>query len=72
MGPLTLFWHDVALTGGNRASRPVGPPAVLEGPLLDYPDSSELRLVKLSNILGIETRPFDPAAFEREVCSLLL
>ena len=50
----------------GRQTRPLGPPTVLEGPLLEYPDSSELRLVKLSNILGIDTRPFDPASFEKQ------
>eukprot|EP00884_Botryococcus_braunii_P003478 jgi/Botrbrau1/13130/Bobra.0187s0085.1 len=63
--------EDVNIVGSSqpreeRQARPLGPPTILEGPLLEYPDSSELRLVKLSNILGIDTRPFDPASFEKQ------
>ena len=41
------------------------PPLDIEAPLTDLPGSEHIRLAKLSNVLGIETKPFEPATFER-------
>lgn len=41
-----------------------GPPLHIEVPMLDTLDASKLWLAKLSNIVGIEAKPFDPATFE--------
>ncbi|KFM26606.1 RNA polymerase-associated protein LEO1 [Auxenochlorella protothecoides] len=43
-----------------------GPPMEVEVPLHSVPLPSSLHLVKMSNILGIEARPFDAQAFAAE------
>ncbi len=49
---------------GGRAAprqRPVGPPLELEAPLLPPPPPGVApAMVRLSNILSVESRPFDP------------
>lgn len=50
----------------GRPQRPTKPLAELSVHLRGYPDPSKLRVIKLSNILNIESRPFDPDTFVKE------
>ncbi|KAF5734654.1 hypothetical protein HS088_TW15G00146 [Tripterygium wilfordii] len=47
--------------------KPVGPPLELEIPLQPPPaDSAKMNMIKLSNIMGIEPKPFDPKTYVEE------
>lgn len=48
----------------QRHQRPIGPPLVLNAELVDLPARDSIRLVRLSNILGLETQPYDPSTFQ--------
>lgn len=42
----------------------VGPPIQVEAPLIPRPPRDKVFLLKLTNILGIDPKPFDPATYE--------
>lgn len=47
--------------------KPVGPPLVLEVPLRRPPaHSDKMNMIKVSNIMGIEPKPFDPKTYVEE------
>ena len=48
----------------QRNQRPIGPPLQLTAELVDLPARDSLRLVRLSNILGLESQPYDPSTFQ--------
>ncbi|KAL2653126.1 hypothetical protein R1flu_021254 [Riccia fluitans] len=51
----------------KKREKPVGPPLHLEVPLRPPPGRSEqLNLVRVSNIMGIESKPFDPKTYEED------
>ena len=47
----------------QRHQRPIGPPLQLNAELVDLPARDSIRLVRLSNILGLEPQPYDPSTF---------
>lgn len=48
----------------QRHQRPIGPPLQLNAELVDLPARDSIRLVRLSNILGLESQPYDPSTFQ--------
>lgn len=51
----------------KHKEKPVGPPLELQIPLRPPPaDPSKMNLIKVSNIMGIERKPFDPKTFVEE------
>ncbi|XP_051115752.1 protein LEO1 homolog isoform X2 [Andrographis paniculata] len=47
--------------------KPVGPPLELEIPLCPPPaESDKMHMIKVSNIMGIDPKPFDPDTYEDE------
>ncbi|KAF5730195.1 hypothetical protein HS088_TW20G00567 [Tripterygium wilfordii] len=51
----------------KHKEKPVGPPLELEIPLHPPPaDPAKMNMIKLSNIVGIEPKPFDPKTFVEE------
>ncbi|CAM6113615.1 unnamed protein product [Calypogeia fissa] len=55
------------LQAERKREKPVGPPLELEVPLKPPPGrADQLNLVRVSNIMGIESKPFDPKTYEEE------
>ncbi|CAN0876912.1 Protein LEO1 homolog [Linum grandiflorum] len=51
----------------KQKERPVGPPLELEIPFQAAPaHPTRMNLIKVSNIMGIESQPFDPKTYEEE------
>ncbi|CAN1312265.1 Protein LEO1 homolog, partial [Linum perenne] len=51
----------------KQKERPVGPPLELEIPFQVAPaHPTRMNLIKVSNIMGIESQPFDPKTYEEE------
>ena len=48
----------------QRNQRPIGPPLQLSAELVDLPARDSIRLVRLSNILGLDQQPYDPSTFQ--------
>ena len=48
----------------HRRDDDYGPPMEVSAQLLDTPNMASLRVAKLSNILAIETEPYDPETFQ--------
>lgn len=48
----------------QRHQRPIGPPLQLNAELVDLPARDSIRLVRLSNILGLESQPYDASKFQ--------
>ncbi|KAL2905453.1 Protein LEO1-like protein [Bienertia sinuspersici] len=47
--------------------KPVGPPMEFELPLRPPPaDPEKMNMIRVSNIIGIDPKPFDPNTFEEE------
>lgn len=51
---------------GPGPSRDEGEEMHIEAPLLNIPPKEKLHLLKLTNIIGIQTKPFDPETFQKE------
>lgn len=49
---------------GQRQQRPIGPPLLLGAELVDLPARDSIRLVRLSNILGLESQPYDRNTYQ--------
>ena len=56
LGPLLLRYR--------KPVRAVAPPMVLQAPLLPLPPADRLHLIRSSNIVSVETAPFDPATYQ--------
>ncbi|OWM90378.1 hypothetical protein CDL15_Pgr014680 [Punica granatum] len=51
----------------KQKEKPVGPPLVLEVPLRPPPARSEkMYMIKVSNIMGVDPKPFDPKTYVEE------
>ncbi|KZV21701.1 hypothetical protein F511_02859 [Dorcoceras hygrometricum] len=51
-------------TDAKSKEKPVGPPLELEIPLCHPPaESDKMNMIKVSNIMGIDSKPFDPNTF---------
>lgn len=48
----------------QRPQRPIGPPLQLTAELVDLPARDSIRLVRLSNILGLDPQPYDSNTFQ--------
>lgn len=48
----------------QRPQRPIGPPLQLTAELVDLPARDSIRLVRLSNILGLDPQPYDSNIFQ--------
>lgn len=48
----------------QRPQRPIGPPLQLTAELVDLPARDSIRLVRLSNILGLDPKPYDSNTFQ--------
>jgi len=48
----------------QRPHRPIGPPLQLTAELVDLPARDSIRLVRLSNILGLDPQPYDSNTFQ--------
>ena len=48
----------------QRPHRPIGPPLQLNAELVDLPARDSIRLVRLSNILGLEPQAYDRNTFQ--------
>lgn len=48
----------------QRHQRPIGPPLQLTAELVDLPARDSIRLVRLSNILGLESQAYDRSTFQ--------
>lgn len=49
----------------ERAVKPVGPPLVLKAPIIQKPDKTTLKLVKMSNFVTVEPTPFNAADYQK-------
>lgn len=50
--------------GQTRQRRPIGPPLQLGAELVDLPARDSIRLVRLSNILGLDPQPYDRNTYQ--------
>lgn len=50
----------------ERPVKPSAPPMEIEAPLLPLPPKDKVHLLKLTNIVGIQPKPFDPDTFQKE------
>lgn len=50
----------------NSAPQPSGKPRHFEAPLIPPADRSKVHLLKLTNIVGVQTKPFESSTFEKE------
>lgn len=48
----------------QQRQRPIGPPLHLNAELVDLPARDSIRLVRLSNILGLESQPYERSTFQ--------
>lgn len=56
--------EDSDVEGRERQQRPIGPPLLLGAELVDLPARDSIRLVRLSNILGLDTQPYDRNTYQ--------
>ncbi|XP_074317087.1 protein LEO1 homolog [Silene latifolia] len=73
LGPEDLVYDENAMYGSEEEienklkEKPVGPPMELEIPLRPPPaDSDKMNLIRVSNIMGIDPKPFDPKTYVEE------
>ncbi|KAK3273976.1 hypothetical protein CYMTET_17817 [Cymbomonas tetramitiformis] len=62
----SLEEDDEMQEASAKRERPVGPPIDLEAPLLAPPESEAIKMFRQTNIMSVETRPFDPENFNED------